>query len=272
MRQALVILSITVILLGISNHSYSQASYSENKYIKYRKTPNKDVDFFFTKYPTVYSLTMLYSNRIPRRSLLFFREFDENNYYKSLYFDLEYEADSIYFNKSYNVNNIVSKMKKFSDFESHETSKNDLYSIVIFRDSVVYRFIKDRDFIENEKQKFLGWPASYGGNIKDLERRISISYKKEKKVRKKVDSVYVFKCMVLRNDSLGDIEQIVGKPSSLSDIIIEEFRKSSKSWRAAILETSGLRHDTFIRVSVRLNSDESITIKTPKGLHTIQGY
>lgn len=124
----------------------------------------------------------------------------------------------------------------------------------------------------DRKKKTLGWPAPYRGEIKDLENHIRLRYEKEKGTKEKTDSIYVFKCMVLRNDSLADIEQIVGKPSLLSDIITQEFRKNSKSWQAAVLETSGLRHDTFIRVLARLNDDGSVTIKTPMGLHTFAGY
>ncbi|MBE8721373.1 hypothetical protein [Sphingobacterium pedocola] len=266
------------ILLAITfssfpNYVHAQALYEENKFIKFVREPNQSVTCLFSEYPTLHSLSIIYRKDIPSVSILHFKERDEYNYRKSLYFDLSYEADSVFFKEKYDMVNIVSEgTELFSSKDINALQQDNLYSIVAFKDSIIYRFLTDKRLLEGEKKGILGWPASYGGNMKELQQTISMRYKKEKQFTEERDSVYVLKCKVLRDDSLGDVERIVGRPSLLYDIIVEEFRKSSKSWRAAILETSGLRHDTFIRVLVRLNRDGSITIKTPRGLHTIEGY
>lgn len=264
---------IVAVACSISNGMYAQVRYNENKYIKFTIESDKSIKCFFKKHSIAYSLSIFYKHNIPTSSLLQFKGIDGYRHPKSLYFDLEYEADSIFFDQVYNVNNMALRKIELSDFESKEMSKKGLYSVVIFEDSVVFRFIKDIYFWANKKNRILGWPASYqGGDVEDLEKAISQRYRKEEQNKVRMDSIYVFKCQVLRNDSLGDIEQIVGETSSFSEIVVQEFRKNSRSWRAAILETSGLRHSTFIRVFVRLNRDGSVTIKTPKELHTIAGY
>ncbi len=178
-------------------------------------------------------------------------------------YNLEFEGDVYLFKNKYVKAGIPVIPKAEIDHMSkmQQCGSNYFLRATIHKDSIVYNF--SQCCSPNKKQnifvKEYKYSASYNGSTKQLEQELSKKYDK-KSSRPLGDSVLIFTSLVNKDllNNLQNIKLVTGTKSPFSDFIQKALEESGKFWIPMF--QGGRPVKSFVRIYVRLNKDESITV------------
>ncbi|OOG20041.1 hypothetical protein BWD42_09215 [Sphingobacterium sp. CZ-UAM] len=235
----------------------------------------KELSFGIRK-DTVFTMSI-----IPKESEL---EYLRSEFYqgafrqKSKFFDFNFKADRIVFNKYYPNIRVPSKKEiEYARSKVHMDSISyyRIGSINQYLDSTTFTFMLDslRPIPLNKFNTVIptiwGRSAEFIGDLRSVEKEIAKKVKLSKKYRG-IDSIIVFHALITRKenplkDSLIIEKLLFGKPSKFSDFVKEELASSKNGkWRAAVSANNGQRMTTRIKIFAQLKKNGTVELQLPR--------